>query len=55
MAFKAEKNLAGENFFIWFLAILDKSKSFGKKNFSAVWPFDLQKGHKGQKGQNFVT
>ena len=41
MAFKAEKNLAGGNFFIWFLAILDKSKSFGKKIFSAFlafWP-----------------
>ena len=42
MAFKVEKNLAGEIFFIEFLAKLDNSKSF-----------DLQKGHKGQKGQKF--
>ena len=33
MAFKAEKNLAGKKFFIGFLAILDNSKSFGKKIF----------------------
>ena len=37
------KNLAGEIFFIEFLAKLDNSKSF-----------DLQKGHKGQKGQKFA-
>ena len=43
MAFKAEKIFAGEIFFIGFLAILDNSKSFGKKIF-----FGLQKSHKGQ-------
>ena len=39
MAFKAEKNSAGENFFIGFLAILDNSKSFGQKNFLAFMTF----------------
>ena len=49
---KVEKNLAGENFFIWFLAKLDNSKLFGKKKFFGLfWPFEAFKGH---KGQNFA-
>ena len=52
---KVEKNLAGEIFFIWFLAKLDNSKSFGKSFFFGLfWPFEAFKGYKGQKGQNFA-
>ena len=55
LALKAEKNLAGKNFFIWFLAKLDNSKSFGKSFFFGLfWPFEAFKGYKGQKGQKFA-
>ena len=37
LALKVEKNLAGKNFIIWFLAKLDNSKSFGKSFFSAFF------------------
>ena len=39
LALKVEKNLAGKNFFIWFLAKLDNSKSFGKSFFLAFIAF----------------
>ena len=55
LALKVEKNLAGKNFFIWFLAKLDNSKSFGKSFFFGLfWPFEAFKGYKGRKGQNFA-
>ena len=39
LALKVEKNLAGKNFFIWFLAKLDNSKSFGKSFFFGLLTF----------------